>query len=210
MQFLKRRRKASLDPDLEAVEACKKGDTNAYELLVVKHQKQMFNIALRTIGHEEEAEEAVQEAFISAFKNIHKFKGSAQFSTWLTRIVINMSRNQIKKLSSEKREKTSVFSDLRGDRENGIEFDPVSTQPSPAARIEQKQVGKHVEFCLDQIESDFKEVLILKDKEGYSYDEIGETIEIPLGTVKSRLFRARDMMRNCLERKFGDLSHVMS
>lgn len=205
-QVMTNRSSRSPDPDRAVVEACRRGDTDAFETLVKKYQTQMYNIALRTIGSPEEAEEAVQDAFVSAYKNIGKFKGTARFATWLTRIVINMSRNQITKRSAKKRKNTRVFSDVArtAPDQDKSEYDPASTLPSPVTRFEQKQAGRQVQYCLDKTEPDFREVLILKDREGFSYAEIGETLEIPLGTVKSRLFRARDMVRNCLENNFGE------
>ncbi len=197
------------DSDEAAISACRQGDVDAFEILVKRYQKQMFNTAFRMIGSYEDAAEAVQDAFVSAFRNINKFKGSSKFSTWLTRIVINMAKNRIKKMAADRRKNTVSLDDCR--QGNGhIKFDPAADEPSAMENMERKQIRRQVQLCIDTIDSGFREVLVLKDIQGFAYAEIGAILKIPQGTVKSKLYRARDSLKKCLKRVFGDIRHVVS
>ena len=203
---------APLTPDLDqtAIAACRQGDVYAFEILVKKYQKQMFNIALRMIGSYDDAGEAVQDAFVSAYKNIDKFQGAAKFTTWLTAIVINMSKNRIKKLATGRHKNTVSLDECLQDAQGKTKHDPAAGGPSALQQLERKQIQQQVQWCIGRIEDGFREVLVLKDIQGFSYDEIGQTLKIPQGTVKSKLHRARDFLKTCLKKAFGDLSHVVS
>jgi RNA polymerase sigma-70 factor, ECF subfamily len=195
--------KYTADEDGESVSLCKKGDIDAFEFLVKKHQKRMLNIAFRMIGNYEEACEVVQDAFVSAYKNIRKFEEKARFSTWLYTIVMNLSKNRIKQLR------------VRGYHEEFSMDEPVLTEddqikrtlaldePSILERLEKKEIQQKVQGCIDSLESEFKEVLVLRDMQGFPYDEISCMLKVPEGTVKSRLFRARSVLGKCLKKIKG-------
>ena len=195
-----------MDEDLEFVTLCQRGDVDAFRPLVERHQKKMLNIAYRMMGDYEAASEVVQDAFLHAYKAIRKFRGEARFSTWLCRIVINLSKNRIRQMKTQS-EREEVSLDAPIETEDGqVSQDPPSEEPSALEQMERKEVQTAVQMCINALESDFREVLVLRDIQGLSYDEIGEILEIPGGTVKSRLFRARDALKEGLKKVFGELA----
>ncbi len=199
-----REKKQTRDEDREFVSLCQEGDVDAFEVLVRRHQKRMLNIAYRIIGNYEEACEVVQDAFISAYKNITGFKGKAKFATWLYTICINLSRNRLKQLRTRRyREPYSVDNPMQA-ADGQIKGDPPASEPSALDRLEARDVQQQVQGCINTLDAEFKEVLILRDIQGFSYDEIGDMLKVPEGTVKSRLFRAREAMRDCLKNVMGD------
>jgi RNA polymerase sigma-70 factor, ECF subfamily len=196
------------DEDSSIVDACKKGNVDAFEILVRKYQNRMFNIAFRMVGNYEDACEVVQDTFVSTYKNIRRFKGQAKFSTWLSAIVINHSKNRLKKLRSRfHNEPYSIDDPIPNDPTGNMksELKAVSNEPSSQDQLERKTIQEHVQKCIDTISEGFKEVLVLRDIQGFAYVEISEILNIPEGTVKSKLFRARDVLKNCLKKVLGDL-----
>ncbi len=193
------------DDDAGLVALSRHGDLNAFETLVRKHQKRMLNIAFRLIDDYEEACEVVQDAFVSAYKNIGGFRGESKFSTWLTSITVNLSKNRRKQVRSrQSREAFSIDAPVQTD-EGGIIVDPPSHEPSVLDRLEKKDIRDRVQDCIKALGPDFREVLVLRDMQDFSYEEIGNMLSMREGTVKSRLFRAREMVKDCLKRVMGDL-----
>lgn len=175
------------EDDASLVLLSKRGDTEAFESLVRKYEKRMYNVALRITGNPEDAVEAVQDAFVSAFSRLGGFKGEARFSTWLYRIAVNASLNRLKAARNE----------------------PVSLEGRPEAEgvnaetalhgVQRKELQQAVHDCIGRLEPGFREVVVLRDLEGFSYDEIADTLDIKGGTVRSRLSRAREALRECLK-----------
>ena len=193
------------DEDAEIVSLCKKGDVDAFETLVIKHQKKMLNIAYRMVGNYEDACEVVQDAFVSAHKAIKTFEEKSRFSTWLYTIVINLSRNRLKQIKTQiHHEKFSLDDPILTDNGN-IKVEPASDEPSVLEKLEKKDIRQKVQRCISSLDNEFREVLVLRDIQGFSYDEIGVMLRIEEGTVKSRLFRARDAVKNCLKKVLGGL-----
>lgn len=197
------------DEDYEFVSLCKKGEVDAFEVLVRKHQKRMLNIAYRMMGDYDEACEIVQDAFVSAYRGIKNFKGRSKFSTWLYTIVMNLAKNRLKQLKTQRNHEKYSIDDPLLTNEGEIHVDPASGDPSPLERLEKKDIQHKVQGCIDSLEHEFREVIVLRDIQGFSYDEISNVLEVPEGTVKSRLFRARDAVKDCLKRVIGDLRHGM-
>lgn len=193
------------DEDAEIVSLCKKGDVDAFETLVIKHQKKMLNIAYRMVGNYEDACEVVQDAFVSAHKAIKAFEEKSRFSTWLYTIVLNLSRNRLKQIKTQiHHEKFSLDDPILTDNGN-IKVEPVSNEPSVLEKLEKRDIRQKVQSCISSLDNEFREVLVLRDIQGFSYDEIGVMLKIAEGTVKSRLFRARDAVKNCLKKIMGSL-----
>ncbi len=187
------------------VSECKKGNLDSFERLVLKYQKRMFNIAYRMTGGYEDASDIVQDAFISAYKNIKTFKGKSKFTTWLFSIVINHSKNRIKNLSVKHRnEPYSVDAPIQTDS-NEYMTTPASKELSSLQQIEKKNIQYHVQKCISSISEKFRAVLVLMDIQGFTYNEISEMLGIAQGTVKSKLSRARESLKNCLKHVIGDL-----
>jgi RNA polymerase sigma-70 factor (ECF subfamily) len=193
------------DEDCNLVSLCKKGNVDAFEVLVRKHQKRMLNIAYRMIGNYEDACEIVQDAFVSAYKGIKDFEEKSRFSTWLYTIVLNLSRNRLKQLKIQSYREEFSFNDPVITDDSQINKEPASGETTILERLERRDVQQKVQGCINSLDSEFREVLILRDIHGFSYDEISNMLKIPEGTVKSRLFRARDVLRDCLKRVIGDL-----
>jgi RNA polymerase sigma-70 factor (ECF subfamily) len=183
----------------------KKGDVEAFEILVRRHEKMMLNIAYRMVGNYEEACEVVQDAFVSAYRNIRNFEGRSVFSTWLSAIVINLSRNRIKQMKANLAHESFSLDDPIATEDGFIKMEQVSGAPSVLDRLEEKQMQEKVQDCIRKLDHDFRAVLVLRDIQGFSYDEIGGILKLTGGTVKSRLFRARESVKDCLKKAFGRL-----
>jgi RNA polymerase sigma-70 factor (ECF subfamily) len=183
----------------------KKGDVDAFETLVRRHEKMMLNIAYRMVGNYEEACEIVQDAFVSAYRNIKNFKRRSVFSTWLSAIVINLSRNRIKQMKTKLAHEPFSIDDPVATENGFIKMEPSSGAPSVLDRLEEKQMQEKVQDCIRKLDHDFRAILVLRDIQGFSYDEIGDVLKLTGGTVKSRLFRARESVKDCLKKAFGRL-----
>jgi len=202
---MSRQEESVIDEDAEHVSLCKKGNVDAYEFLVKKYQKRMFNIAYRMIGNYQDACDVVQEVFISAYNAIRHFEGKARFSTWLHRIVINLSKNRLSQLKVQDSHEVFSMDDPIPTDHGSINAEPISDEPSIMERLEKRDIQQKVQGCINSLAIEFKEVIILKDIQGFSYDEISDMLRMPEGTIKSRLFRARELLRDCLKRVMGDL-----
>ena len=195
----------NVDNDALLVTSAQQGDLSAFEALVVKHQKRMLNIAFRIIGEYEDACEVVQDAFVSAHRNLKSFRAEAKFSTWLTAITVNLSKNRLKRVMiKQRREPISLDAPIRTD-DGEVMPDPPSKDPSVLDRMEKQDTANKVQDCIKALEQDFREVLVLRDMQDFSYEEIGGMLKVAAGTVKSRLFLALDSVKECLKRALGRL-----
>lgn len=189
--------------DAELVAACLAGDDEAFGVLVRRHQKTMLNLAYRMIGNFEEACEVTQDAFLAAHRALGQFRGEARFTTWLTAITLNQARNRLVRLAARRR--NEAFSlDAAIATERGPVFpDPPSQAPGPLERLERQALRASLEGCIQALPVAFREVLVLRDLQDRSYEEIGALLRVRQGTVKSRLFRAREDVKDCLKRALG-------
>ena len=192
------------DEDVKAVLLCQKGEPDAFEILVERHQKRMLNVAYRMLGDYEEACDVVQEAFIAAYRAIHSFRREAAFSTWLYGIVVNCARNRIKQAKGRLRHEARSIDDPVGLQDGSLQSELPDCGESVVERLEKKEVEARVQACIRTLEPDQREVLILRDIQGFSYEEIGGMLKLADGTVKSRLFRARAALKDCLVNVLGD------
>jgi len=191
------------DDDAVLVASAQQGDLSAFEALVARHQKRMVNTAFRIIGGYEDACEVTQDAFVSAYRNLNSFRAEAKFSTWLTAITVNLSKNRLKRvIIRQKREPVSLDAPIRTD-DGEVMPDPPSKEPSALDRLERQDVKQKVQDCIQALEPDFREVLVLRDMQDFSYDEISGMLKVAAGTVKSRLFRARESVKECLKKAMG-------
>jgi RNA polymerase sigma-70 factor (ECF subfamily) len=193
------------DEDEFLVRSAQKGDLRAFEALVEKYQKKMLNLAYRMLGDYEEACDAVQEAFLSAFRAIRKFRGEAKFSSWLYGIVLNQARNRSRQIASRQRHQSLPSDDPLGSSSGRPNTDPPSLEASVLDQLEKKEIEEKVQECINQLDEGYREVLVLRDILGHTYEEIRQTLKLPDGTVKSRLSRARESVKNCLKKGFGNL-----
>jgi len=193
------------DADAAFVSRCQKGETAAFEELVERHQKKMINIAYRMTGSYDDACEIVQESFLSAYRAIKKFRGDAKFSTWLTGITVNQAKNRLKQMQSRSYHEIVSIDDPAGSESGVPAFDPPDPDPPALEQLEKKEVRIKLQECVGALDSEYREVLVLRDIEGLPYDEIGAALNIPDGTVKSRLFRARGFVKDCLKKALGEI-----
>ena len=193
------------DDDLPYVAACRKGDTEAFAVLVERHSRKMLNIACRMLDDYDEACDVTQEAFLAAFRAIGKFKAEAKFSTWLCRIVINYSKNRLKMRQSLSKRESVSLEDIAEGREGCPACQAAAAGGNPQDKLEQREIDEHVQRCISALDVEYRDVLVLRDIQGFSYEEIRVALKVPEGTVKSRLSRARLAMKDCLRKIMGDL-----
>ena len=193
------------DDDAGEVSSCQKGDLDAFERLVRKYEKRMFNIAFRIAGNHEDACEIVQDAFLAAYRGIGTFRGEAKFSSWLTTITLNHARNRRKQIQGKRAHEKISLADPLLTAGGGRTLDPPSNDPPVHEVLEKRDVQLKVQDCINALEPDFKEVLVLRDIQDYSYEEISTILKVHIGTVKSRLFRAREAAKDCLKRAMGEV-----
>ena len=172
----------------ELIEKSQMGDVEAFGMLVSLYEKKIYNLSLRISGNSEDAFDISQETFIKIFKNIEKFKGESSFSTWIYRIATNTAYDYLKYEAKPKRS--------LDDDENPIEIIDKTISPEQATETdeEMKTIGK----AINKLSLEFRQVLVLRDIEGYSYEEIADILKLELGTVKSRISRARKNLKKIL------------
>jgi RNA polymerase sigma-70 factor (ECF subfamily) len=193
------------DDDAVFIARCRMGDTEAFSFLVRRHQKKMLNTAYRMIGNYEEACDVVQEAFLSAYRAIGKFRGDARFSTWLCGIVLNHARTHLEQRAARSKREAGSLDDPTSPQRGNLMNDPHLQGESVIEQIEKKEIETKVQACIGCLEGEQREVLVLRDIQGFSYEEIGVMLKLPEGTVKSRLFRARSALKEGLLGVFGEL-----
>jgi RNA polymerase sigma-70 factor (ECF subfamily) len=199
-------RLTSLSADDETlVRACRSGDLAAFECLVLRHQRMLLNVAFRITGVYEDACDVVQDSFIAAWQKISDFRGDAKLSTWLTAIVVNNSRNRRQSSrQSEQREAYSLNAPLPGSDGESLP-DPPSSAPSALDELQDEELRRFLNRCIGALTPEFREVLVLRDMQEMTYDEVAGALSIREGTVKSRLFRARDAVKECMRKALGAL-----
>ncbi|MEN6374666.1 MAG: sigma-70 family RNA polymerase sigma factor [Smithella sp.] len=193
------------DDDAGFVARSQRGDTNAFAVLVRRHQKKMLNVAYRMIGDYDEACDVVQESFLSAYRAIGKFRGDARFSTWLCGIVLNHAKNHLKQKNARSRNEEMSLDESTGIMDATLLNTVRSGEESIVEKLEKRELAATVQVCISALDGEQREVLVLRDIQEYSYEEIGVMLKLPEGTVKSRLFRARNALKEGLLRIFGDL-----
>jgi RNA polymerase sigma-70 factor (ECF subfamily) len=174
----------------------KNGDLDAFNRLVLAYQDILFNQAYRIFGDPAAADDATQEAFISAYKKLHTYRGGS-FKAWLLRIVTNACYDELRK--NKRRPTTPLIPTDDYDEEIDSPRWMIDPGAGPEEIAEIEDLSQAIQNCLDELSADFKTVVILVDIQGMNYDEAAEVISSPLGTVKSRLARARNGMRECLQ-----------
>jgi RNA polymerase sigma-70 factor (ECF subfamily) len=182
------------DAALEALIArARDGDLTAFNSLVARFQDPVYSLALRMLASPQAAEDATQEAFIRAWRRIDTFRGG-RFQSWLFTIVANLSRDELRRRG--RRPQTSL--DAARDDPDRASLDPVDDSPLPEAVAEQGDLRALLEGALAQLPDEWREIVVLSDVQDLAYDEISRITGLPLGTVKSRLSRARGRLRDII------------
>lgn len=187
--------------EIALIKSAQNRDLDAFNTLILHYQDSVFNTALRILGDEDQAQDAAQEAFISAFQSINSFRGGS-FKAWLMRTVTNACYDELR------RQKRRPTTPLEPETNDGEEIDSpkwlADKNMTPAQKAEADELEHAIQHCLDALPNEFRTVVVLADIQGMDYSEVATSARVPLGTIKSRLARARLRLRECL-RSFEEL-----
>jgi RNA polymerase sigma-70 factor (ECF subfamily) len=177
------------------IEQCRKGQTAAFGELVRRYQDRLFNTVYRLVDSTEDAQDVVQEAFLHAYQSLDRFKGDSQFFTWLYRIAVNSA------ISLQRKQRSTVrLSVDRGGQGSVPEPHDVSEFSQPDQALERADEERRIQSALNRLSAEHRAVLILKDLEDQKYETMAEILQVPIGTIRSRLHRARLELRGVLEK----------
>lgn len=163
------------------------GDSEAFEPLVTEHQKSAYNLALRMLSHPEDAEDVTQEAFLKAYRSLADFRGDSRFSSWLCRIVSNLCVDRLRARARRGEQSLTVENDEGEEAQLEIPDESFS----PETLLERRLTRESVQRGLESLSPELRQILLLREIRGMSYEEIGDELGLEAGTVKSRIFRAR-------------------
>ena len=175
------------EQELTVIRRVQHGDVDAFGLLVTAYEKNVFNVALQMLGNREDAQDIAQEAFLKAYNSLSSFRGDSKFSSWLYRIVSNLC------LDFKRRQGRRPSSSLTVEDDDGenVQLDIADESQSPETLLERKLTREAVRRGLAELPDEQRQILLLREIQGLSYEEIGEAMGLEAGTVKSRIFRAR-------------------
>lgn len=178
------------------IKQAKKGDVDCFEELIKEYQQFAYNIALKMTRNAEDAKDLTQEAFVKVYKNMNKYREDSKFSTWLYRIVVNTCKDFLRK-------KKDVA--LGEDEDYILEIPQTDIDADPVSSYERSEVQQYIKHAIDELPEPFKTTFILCDVNGMSYAEIADIQDVALGTVRSRIHRARMQMRAILQNSLSNL-----
>ncbi len=190
----------------QLIRRLKRRDERAFTALVTQHQGQIYNLCFRMLGNGAEAEDVAQDTFIKAFKAIDRFRGDSQIGTWLYRIAINLCKNRLKYLGRRGRGRTQDVADVPETAWGDAPGTVAEAEPRPDHVLEGRRAETRIQAALGALDTEFRELLVLRDIQGLSYAEMMGITGLPEGTVKSRLHRARTALRKAYEALGGELS----
>jgi RNA polymerase sigma-70 factor (ECF subfamily) len=183
--------------DKELVKRVQKGDKGAFDLLVLKYEQKIVNLVMRYVRDPELALDITQEAFIKAYRALPRFRGDSAFYTWLYRIAVNTAKNY---LAAQRRRPMDIELDMQDPDQYGLHAKLKETDTPEGLTISQ-ELQEILERAIEALPDDLRTAIILRELDGMSYEEIAQTMECPVGTVRSRIFRARD----AIGKKVGNL-----
>ncbi|MGA0023759.1 MAG: RNA polymerase sigma factor RpoE [Burkholderiales bacterium] len=186
--------------DQQLVERVQRGDKRAFDLLVSKYQRKLGRLLSRFIRDPSEVEDVTQEAFIKAYRALPGFRGESAFYTWLYRIGINTAKNHLVALGRRAPTSTEMDAEEAENLESGDQLRDLNT---PENQLMSKQVGETVNQTLQELPEELRTALTLREIEGLSYEEIAAVMQCPVGTVRSRIFRAREAVADKLRPLLG-------
>lgn len=183
------------DPDHALVQAVLDGDATAYRGLVERYQGRIHGVVYGMVRNKEDAKDLTQEAFVKAYQNLHRFRLQSSFYTWLCRIAMNVSIDHLRR---QKVRKAELFEDGIATKDQGGVISLAHRREDPSRNLERKRLGERILQALDELPEDQQQVVILREIEGMAYKEIAEVMDIPEGTVMSRLYYARKKLQAAL------------
>jgi RNA polymerase sigma-70 factor (ECF subfamily) len=185
---------SEIEHEAAVIAAARRGDVNAFNRLVLGYQDRVFSLAYRIMGDGESAADAAQEAFIHAYRRLETYRGGS-FKAWLFRITTNTCYDELRR---RKRRPLTMLDDVSGaESDDGPRL--AADAPNPEQVVQQTELNQAIQNCISSLQMDQRTVLVLSDVEGLQYQEIVDITGVNLGTVKSRLSRARASVRNCLQ-----------
>jgi RNA polymerase sigma-70 factor (ECF subfamily) len=187
--------------DHRLIAECLRGNSAAFGVLVRRYQDRLYNTVFRLVGNAEDAQDVVQEAFLNAYQSLEGFKGDSLFFTWLYRIAVNSA------ISFKRKRRVVIPIDAARGGEPGVPQGVEPPDPSELSRpghaLEQQEQERRIQRALSRLSPEHRAVLILKDMEGQKYEAMAEVLQVPIGTIRSRLHRARLELRELLEKDEG-------
>ena len=181
--------------DLELVQRVQAGDKRSFDVLVLKYQHKVINLVMRYMHDPDTAQDVAQEAFIKAYKGLKNFRGESAFYTWLYRIAINTAKNHL--VSQGRRAPTN---DIDADEAEQFEGESALKEyGTPENEMLRDEIQSIVSNAIDALPDDLRTAIVLRELEGMSYEEIAEAMDCPIGTVRSRIFRARESIDKVLQ-----------
>ncbi|MGM0577838.1 MAG: RNA polymerase sigma factor [Myxococcota bacterium] len=187
--------------DAEIVEKVVAGDHRAFRILVERYERKVYTIAYGVLRNEDAAMDATQDAFVKVYKNLPRFKGDSSFYTWLYRIVVNLC------IDKKRKQKRAAEVEYEDTRSHGLGEAPTDGPTlasihidNPAKAYARQELREHMEQALDALSDAHREILLLREVEGLAYEDIADTLDIPKGTVMSRLYHARKNFQKALRR----------
>lgn len=186
--------------DYSLIADCLKGNPASFGTLISRYQDRLYNTVYRLVDNPDDAADVVQEAFLSAYLSLKHFKGDSQFFTWLYRIAVNAA------ITHKRRRRHGIQPIKTSDSAPGVEpLDPAASN-RPGHAMEMQETERKIHAALQKISPEFRAVLVMKDMEDMKYEEIAEILKVPIGTVRSRLHRARLEFKTMLEREEGKVN----
>ncbi|WP_347491534.1 RNA polymerase sigma factor [Desulfoscipio sp. XC116] len=186
-------------PDEVLVQKTKKGDLDAFDELVRRYEAKIYGLAYRFMGNHADASDLTQDTFIRLYKVLAGFRGDAAFSTWLYRIAANICRDELRK--RQRRRSVSMDEMIEASPAN---MPTADDSYSPEETVQRREVQRQVQICLSKLSEDHRLILIMREIQGLSYEEIADVLQCSLGTVKSRISRARNALKEKMRRR-GEL-----
>jgi len=194
----------------ELINRSRGGDVAAFELLISRYEKKLYTIAFRFMGNHDDASDLAQEALIRTFSAIRSFRGDSSFTTWLYHIAANVCRDELRR---RRRYVVSSLDEPMDTEDGTVVRQAVDSSPLPEKIYEQKETIEYIQSLINDLLPDYRLVLVMREFEGFSYEEIAGKLDCSLGTVKSRLSRARKILRDRIvadREHFDDYSRLLT
>lgn len=198
---------SSNDSDLQLVQRTVAGDQRAYELLVIKYQRRIERLIARMVRDHDLVQDIAQETFLRAYRALPQFRGEAQFYTWLYRIAVNTAKKFLMDMRRDPVLTESALAPVQDDEETFRNRHEPSTDETPETVLAAQEIAAAVQAAMEALPEELRQAVTLREIEGLSYDEIAQAMACPIGTVRSRIFRAREAIsarvKPLLERQTG-------
>lgn len=189
------------DVDAELVARVQNGDKQAFDLLVLKYQRKIMRLLSRMIRDPAETEDVAQEAFIKAYRALPQFRGDSAFYTWLYRIAINTARNW---LATNKRRPQSYSSFESEEGETFDETENLTDHSTPESELASREIAQTVNKAIEDLPEELRSAIVMREIDGMTYEDIAQSMNCPIGTVRSRIFRAREAIATRLRPIMGN------